>query len=56
MKKKIGAYDQSHLEIVLWLRQFFEQERKELRWINLNNVLERTVAATGVNRNIIAKI
>ena len=50
------AYDQSHMEIVLRVRQFFEQEKIQLRRINLNNVLERIAAATGVNRNIISKI
>ena len=38
------------------MRQFFEQERREHRPINLNNVLEEKAAATGVNRNLIAKI
>ena len=55
-KKKIRAYHQSHLEIVLRVRQFFEQERKKHCRINLNNVLQRTTAPIGVNRNIIGKI
>ena len=50
------AYDQSHMEIVLTVRQFFEQEKIQHYRINLINVLERTAAATGVNRNIISKI
>ena len=54
-KKKIRAYIQSHLEIFLRVRQFFEQERKENHRISFNDVLART-AATGVNRNIIPKI
>ena len=55
-KKKMRAYDQSHLKIVLNVRQFFEQEKIEHRRINLNNVLEVTAAATGVNKNIVSKI
>ena len=55
-KKKIRAYDESDLEIDLSVHQFFEQERKGRSRINLNNVLERTAATTGVNRNFIAQI
>ena len=55
-KKKMRAYDQSHIEIVLRVLQFFEQERIQHRRINLNNFPERSTAATRVNRSIISKI
>ena len=55
-RKRVRAYDQSHLEIVLRVRQFFENERTQHRRINLNNVVERTSAATGVNKNLVCKI
>ena len=44
------------METVLRVRQFFEQEKIQHRRINLNNFLEQTAAATGVNRNIVSKI
>ena len=55
-KNKIRACDQSHLEIIIRVRQLFEKERKEHREIDLNSVQEGTAAATGVNRNKFAKI
>ena len=49
-------YDRSHAEIILKVRQFFEKERQEQQRINVNKVVERTAAATGASRNIIAYI
>ena len=44
------------METVLRLHQCFEHEKRVHRRINLNNVTERTAAATGVNRNLVCKI
>ena len=49
-------YDRSHAEIILKIRQFFEKERQEQQRIHVNKVVERTAAATGASRNIIARI
>ena len=55
-KQKTRAYNQSHKAIVQRVRQLFEQEKKEHCRVNLKYVLERTAAATAVNRNITVKI
>ena len=55
-RRTVRAYDSSYIEIVLGVRQFFEKEKQEYRSINLNNIIERIVAATGVNKNIIFRI
>ena len=52
----IRAYDSSHIEIVLRVRQLFEKEKQEHRRINLNNVIERTVIATGVSKNMRCRV
>ena len=44
------------METVLRVRQLFEEEKMQHRRINLNNDLEQTAAATGVNRKIASKI
>ena len=43
-------------EIIFKVRQLFEKERQEQQRINVNKVVERTSAATGASRNIIARI
>ncbi len=54
-RTRVRAYDQAHLEIVLRVRQFFETERTQHQRINLNNVVKRKSAATGVNKNLVCK-
>ena len=55
LEKGVRAYDQSHMEIALRVRQFFEQERLQHRRISLNNVVGRTSLATGIHKNLICK-
>ena len=55
-RRNVRAYDSSHIQIVLRVRQFLEKEKQEHRLINLNNVIERTLAATGVRKNIICRV
>ena len=55
-RRNVPAYDSLDTEIVLRVRQFFENEKREHRRINLNNVIERTAAAAGVSKNIICRV
>lgn len=48
--------NKSHVEILFRVKQFFKKERDEGKRINLNKVLERTVAATGIGRTICSRI
>ena len=55
-EKGIRAYDLLHMEIEPRVRHFFEQERSQHHRISLNRVVERTVSATGINKNLIEKL
>ena len=55
-RRNVRAYDSSHMEIVLRVQQFFEEEKREHRRISHNNVIERTAAATGVSKNIVCRV
>jgi len=50
------VYDKSHAEIILRVRQYFENEKKHPENINVDQVVARTAAATGVHRSFISKI
>ena len=50
--KRLRVYDNSHAEIILRVRQYFEFERNQEKSQNLNRVVERTAAATGTSRKI----
>lgn len=54
--KKHRAYSRSHVEILLRVRQFFEKEKAEGKPINVNQVLQRTSAATGIGRSLCSSI
>ena len=54
--KRIRKFDRSHAEIILRVRQFFEMEKSQKKRICVNRVVERTVAATGANHNIVSRI
>ena len=53
--RKKRAYNQSHPEIVLRVRQFFEHEKANPGNIDVNKVVERTAAATGLSTRLIEK-
>ena len=55
-KKRIRAYDQSNVEIVLRFQQYFENKKVQHRRICLNKVAETTAAARGVNKNTVCTI
>ena len=48
--------NQSQAGIVLRVRRFFEQEKKQGKAVNLNSLLDRIAEATGFVRTIVAKI
>lgn len=54
--KRIRKLDKSHVEIILRVRQFFEHEKEKEEVPNINQVIERTSKATGINRNTLRKI
>ena len=43
-------YDQSYAEIILRVRQYFDQELLAGKRQKLSNILDRTAAATGVSK------
>lgn len=45
-----------HAEIILRVRNFFENEKRNPEQIDINKVVERTAAATGVHRSLVSKI
>ena len=53
--KEARAHNQSHREIALCVRQFFEQERLPHHRISSNNVIQRITLASGINKNLICK-
>ena len=55
-ERGVRSNDQSHMEVALGVRQFFEQERLQHRRISLNNVLESTALETGINKNLVYKV
>lgn len=50
------AYNKSHVEIALNVRQYFEMERNNPDSIDVSKVVERTAAATGISARTINKI
>ena len=54
--KKLRKVDRSHAEIILRVRQYFENERSNGVCSNLQRVVDRTAKATGVSTKIVNKI
>ena len=52
----IRKYDKSHAEIILLVRQYFEEERKQGKRVNVEKVVEQSAAATEANINVVVKI
>lgn len=46
----------SQAELVLRIRNYFEKEKLEQRGLDVNRVLNRTAAATGLSRALVAQI
>ena len=53
---KKRKYDRSHVLMIWRVRQFFEQELRSKKYHKLNQVVDRTAAATGVSRTIVSKL
>ena len=49
-------YDRSHAAMILRVPQYFEQELREGKRRKLHDILEQTVAVTGVSRATISRI
>ena len=56
MTSKKRKYDRSHALMIWRVRQFFEQELRSKKRYKLNQVVDRTAAATGVSRTIASKL
>ncbi len=54
--QQIRKYDKYRAHIILRLCQFFECERLQDKRINVQKVVERTAAATGASKIIVARI
>ena len=46
IKSRVRKCDKSHVEIILRVRQYFEEERPRGYSLNLNRVVARTAVAT----------
>ena len=55
-QKRLRKYDKSHAEIILKVRQYFELERRQKKIMNVQQVVQRTAAATGAGKNIVSLI
>ena len=53
---RVQKYDKSHVEIILDVRQYFEEECFQRQSFNLNRVVDRTAAATGLPERIMNEI
>lgn len=53
-KKRV--YNKSHAEIILRVRTYFEEEKKNPEKINVDQVVQRTADATGVHRDTVSKV
>ena len=55
-KTYIRKYDKSHAEIIWRVREFFEEEKRLRKRIDVDKVIERTIAATGASKWTVIKL